>query len=116
MISIYGGHALAMGLGYLTSGPVERARWTRLGLAIDTPETLVGITRLIRGHMPSRVVISMIPLTGSYAAIGAAEVFTERSPDFRGTRKEDRRTWAFARSPTRGGTVGTFVGGLVIAY
>ncbi|MFD9549284.1 nuclear transport factor 2 family protein [Nocardia salmonicida] len=78
MTRIYGARALAMGLGYLTAGPRERARWKRFGLAVDISDTVAGLTHLIRRDVPSRSALTMVALTGSYAAIGAAEVAAER--------------------------------------
>ena len=78
MTRIYGARALAMGLGYLTADPRERARWKRFGLAVDISDTVAGLTHLVRRDVPTRAALTMVALTGSYAAIGAAEVAAEQ--------------------------------------
>ncbi len=75
---IYGARALAMALGYLTSGPEERRRWKRFSLAVDTSDTLAGITHLVRRDVPLRAALGMTALTGSYAAIGAVKIAADR--------------------------------------
>ena len=78
MTRIYGARALVMGLGYLTAGPRERARWKRFGLAVDISDTVAGFTHVVRRDVPTRSALTMIALTGSYAAIGAAEIAAEQ--------------------------------------
>jgi hypothetical protein len=78
MTRIYGARAFAMGLGYLTSGTRERYRWKRLSLAVDVIDTANGATHLVRRDLPLRAAVSMVMLTGSYAAIGATKVATEQ--------------------------------------
>lgn len=78
MTRIYAARAFAMGLGYLTSGARERYRWKRLGLMVDTIDTVNGAGHLIRRDLPLRAALSMVALTGSYAAIGATEVGAEQ--------------------------------------
>jgi hypothetical protein len=73
---IYGARALAMGLGWLTGDPAERARWTRLGLMIDASDSLAGLARLLRRDVPVRAAVGLFALSGSYAAVGAAKVFS----------------------------------------
>lgn len=75
---IYGARAFAMGLGYLTSGARERYRWKRLSLMVDTIDTVNGVSHLVRRDLPLRAAVSMVSLTGSYAAIGATTVATEQ--------------------------------------
>ena len=81
MTRIYGARALVMGLGQLTGGPIERARWTRFGLVVDIADTLAGFARLVRRDVPLRAVVSMIVLTGCYAVVGAREVVSRGCPD-----------------------------------
>ncbi|WP_431958341.1 nuclear transport factor 2 family protein [Nocardia lijiangensis] len=78
MTRIYGARALAMGLGYLTSGPEERRRWQRLSLAVDTSDTLTGLVHLLRRDVPLQAALSMTALTGSYAAFGAVGAAARR--------------------------------------
>ncbi|ULP49374.1 hypothetical protein [Mycolicibacter virginiensis] len=78
MTRIYGARAFAMGLGYLTSGTAERHRWKRLSLMVDTIDTINGVGHLARRDLPLRAAVTMVGLTGSYAAIGATRVATER--------------------------------------
>ncbi|MGB3522986.1 MAG: hypothetical protein WBA50_16055 [Mycobacterium sp.] len=78
MTRIYGARAFAMGLGYLTSGVRERYRWKRLSLMVDSLDTINGVSHLVRGDLPLRAAVSMVGLTGSYAAIGATRIATEQ--------------------------------------
>ncbi|OBH20928.1 hypothetical protein EHH44_08545 [Mycolicibacter terrae] len=78
MTRIYGARAFAMGLGYLTSGAAERHRWKRLALVVDTTDTVNGVGHLVRRDLPLRAALSMVALTGTYAAIGATKVATEQ--------------------------------------
>lgn len=78
MTRIYGARAFAMGLGYLTSGARERYRWKRLSLMVDSLDTLNGVSHLVRRDLPLRAAVSMVGLTGSYAAIGATRIATEQ--------------------------------------
>lgn len=78
MTRIYGARAFAMGLGYLTSGAGERYRWKRLSLMVDTIDTVNGLGHLVRGDLPLRAAVSMVGLTGSYAAVGATKVAAEQ--------------------------------------
>lgn len=75
---VYGARALAMGLAFLTGGPGERARWQRLGLAIDLADTAAGLAHLIRRDVPPRAALAMVALTGAYAAVGARAVVAAR--------------------------------------
>ncbi|MEU7144616.1 nuclear transport factor 2 family protein [Nocardia sp. NPDC046473] len=75
---IYGARALVMGLGYLTGGPQEQDRWKRFGLAVDICDTVSGVTHLLRRDVPMRTALTMVALTGSYAAIGASEIVADR--------------------------------------
>ncbi|NDJ88523.1 hypothetical protein [Mycolicibacter kumamotonensis] len=75
---IYGARAFAMGLGYLTSATAERHRWRRLALVVDTTDTVNGVGHLMRRDLPLRAALSMVALTGTYAAIGATRVATEQ--------------------------------------
>ncbi|MGB3331290.1 MAG: hypothetical protein WBA79_00610 [Mycobacterium sp.] len=78
MTRIYGARAFAMGLGYLTSGARERYRWKRLSLMVDSLDTINGVSHLVRRDLPLRAAVSMVGLTGSYAAIGATQIATEQ--------------------------------------
>jgi len=46
MTRIYGARAVAMGIGFVTSDRPERARWTRLSLAVDISDTATGLGRV----------------------------------------------------------------------
>lgn len=78
MTRIYGARAFVMGLGYLTSGARERYRWKRLSLMVDTVDTVNGVSHLFRRDLSLRAAVSMVSLTGSYAAIGATKVAAEQ--------------------------------------
>lgn len=72
MTRVYGARAVAMGTGYLTATPHERARWAKLSLAIDISDTTAGISQAFRQPSSRRPVALMIVLTATYAAIGLA--------------------------------------------
>ncbi|MGE4426540.1 MAG: hypothetical protein AB7G37_08830 [Solirubrobacteraceae bacterium] len=72
MTQIYGGRAIAMGVGYLTAPRAERPRWQRLGLAVDVSDTIAATGHLRRRDLPPRAAPALAALTGSYAAVGAA--------------------------------------------
>ncbi|MET4427851.1 hypothetical protein ABIA65_001133 [Mycolicibacterium sp. 624] len=76
MTRIYGARALAMGTAFLTSSQPERARWTRLSLAIDISDTATGIVHLLRRDSALRAIIAMIALTASYAVLGALHLIS----------------------------------------
>lgn len=76
MTRIYGARALAMGTAFLTSNQPERARWTRLSLAIDISDTATGIVHLLRRDSSLRAIIAMIALTASYAVLGALHLIS----------------------------------------
>ncbi|WP_245662583.1 hypothetical protein [Nocardia vermiculata] len=78
MTRIYGGRALAMGVGYLTGGAAERRKWRQLSLFVDSSDTLAGAVRVARRDLPLRAGLAMTILTGSYAAVGAYRIARER--------------------------------------
>ncbi|UNB53212.1 hypothetical protein [Mycolicibacterium sp. YH-1] len=65
-----------MGTAFLTSSQPERARWTRLSLAIDISDTATGIVHLLRRDSALRAIIAMIALTASYAVLGALHLIS----------------------------------------
>ncbi|MFC8045802.1 hypothetical protein [Nocardia sp. NPDC057353] len=71
---VYGIRALAMGFGYLTAGPRERARWLRLGLLIDLSDTVAGLGHVRRRDVSPRVAWPLVALTGAYAAAEAVRL------------------------------------------
>lgn len=78
MTRIYGGRALAMGVGYLTGGTAERRKWRQLSLFVDSSDTVAGAVRIARRDLPLRAGVVMTILTGSYAAIGAYKIARDR--------------------------------------
>lgn len=80
MTRIYGGRAIALGLGYLTEPPVHRRRWHRLGLFVDTADTLAALGHLRRRDLPRPAVLAAGALTGGYMLTGALRLaFTRRA-------------------------------------
>lgn len=67
---VYAGRAIAMGLGYLTGTPAERARWHRLGLGVDVSDTVAGAVLGGSAEVPLRARLGMVALTGGYAVVG----------------------------------------------
>lgn len=78
MTRVYGVRALVMGFGYLTSDITERTRWKRLGLIVDTTDTVNGLEHLARRNVPMRSALSMLLLTGTYALLEALDLYLER--------------------------------------
>lgn len=74
MTRIYGGRAIALGVGYLTEPRAHRRRWHRLGLFVDTADTLAALTHLRRRDLPRPAVLAAGALTGTYMLIGALRV------------------------------------------
>ncbi|GAA5153658.1 hypothetical protein GCM10023321_24250 [Pseudonocardia eucalypti] len=75
---IYGARALALGVGYLGEPAEGRRRWHRIGLAVDTSDTLTALGHLVRRDAPLRAVVALGALTGGYAAVGAFRLLRER--------------------------------------
>ncbi|WP_211261550.1 hypothetical protein [Pseudonocardia acaciae] len=80
MTRIFGGRAIALGLGYLTEPAAHRARWHRLGLFVDTSDTLSALAHLRRRDIPRPAVLAAGALTGTYMAIGALRLARPTSP------------------------------------
>lgn len=69
MTRIYGGRAIALGVGYLTEPAEQRGRWHRLGLFVDTADTLTAIGHLVRRDIPRTAATALAGLTGGYATV-----------------------------------------------
>ncbi|WP_225727138.1 MULTISPECIES: hypothetical protein [unclassified Nocardia] len=72
MTRIFGARAIALGLGYLGASETERVRLQRLALMVDVIDTVHGAAHLVRGDVARPIALSMVGLTGSYMAVGAA--------------------------------------------
>ncbi|WP_239655094.1 hypothetical protein [Mycobacterium riyadhense] len=74
LIRIFGARALALGIGYLGSDEANRRRWQRIGLmvdALDNLNALMEMRNLKRGDPRVCSLLSLIAVTGPYAALGA---------------------------------------------
>lgn len=71
MTRVFAGRAIALGAGYLTEPPAQRRRWQRLGLFVDTADTLAAVGHLWRRDVPRPTVLALCALTGGYALTGA---------------------------------------------
>ncbi|QUR66178.1 hypothetical protein [Mycobacterium spongiae] len=83
LIRIFGGRAIALGVGYLSSDEPNRRRWQRIGLMVDTLDNVnaaIELNRLQRGDPRVRTLLRLIAITGPYAALGAAGVISARRP------------------------------------
>ncbi|WP_207842038.1 hypothetical protein [Williamsia soli] len=71
---VFGARALAIGVGYLRGDPPARARWQRLGLLVDSLDTISGLTalRTIDDAPRRRAASLLVAITGAYAALGVA--------------------------------------------
>lgn len=74
LIRIFGARALGLGLGYLGSDEINRRRWQRIGLVVDTLDNLnavMELRKLDRADSRVRALLSLIAVTGPYAVLGA---------------------------------------------
>ena len=78
MTRIYGGRAIALGAGYLSEPAEYRGRWHRLGLFVDTSDTLTAVGHLARRDVPRPAAAALCALTGGYAAVGVWRLFGQR--------------------------------------
>jgi hypothetical protein len=67
---IYGGRAIALGLGYLTEPHEQRGRWQRLGVFVDAADTATAAGHFIRRDVPRSASVALGGLTGTYLLIG----------------------------------------------
>ncbi|KAA1251206.1 hypothetical protein F0Q45_05650 [Mycobacterium simiae] len=77
LIRVFGARAMALGLGYLSSDEPNRRRWQRIGLMVDTLDNvnaLIELKSLKRGDPGVRTLVSLLAVTGPYAALGVAGV------------------------------------------
>lgn len=75
----YGARALAIGTNFVMSKTAhERRRWHRLGLAIDTSDTVAGLLAATRGGNPMRAAISYPAVTLAAAAVGLHQLRAEQ--------------------------------------
>jgi hypothetical protein len=84
MVRIYAARALAMGTAFLTSGQPERARWTRLSLAVDISDSATGITHLLRRDSSLRATVAMIALAATTAITASTHVVLSDDPGGQG--------------------------------
>ena len=74
LIRVFGARALGLGIGYLGSDEANRLRWQRIGLLVDTLDNLNAVMELRKLHCGDkriRALLSLIAVTGPYAALGA---------------------------------------------
>lgn len=76
---MYGGRAIAFGAGYMSEPREHRRRWHRLGLFVDTSDTLTALGHLVRRDVPGPAAAALGALTGAYAAIGAPRLRGQRA-------------------------------------
>lgn len=77
---VFGARAVALGAGYLTEPPGQRRRWHRLGLFVDTADTMGAVAHLVRKDLPRPAVLGLGGLTGGYMLTGAVRLITARDP------------------------------------
>jgi len=81
LIRIFGARALALGIGYLGSDEANRRRWQRIGLMVDTLDNVnavMELRRLTRGDHRVRALLSLVAVTGPYAALGVVGALQSR--------------------------------------
>ena len=74
LVRIFGARAAALGLGYLLANDVERRRWRRICLFVDTADTVHGAAQVVRGDVPRAAAAALTAATGTYAALGLTGV------------------------------------------
>lgn len=72
MTQIFGARAMALGSSWWLLRGEQRDLVARIALAVDTSDTIAGLSALRAGGVPKRSATALIALTGSYAAVGAA--------------------------------------------
>lgn len=75
---VFGGRAVALGLGYLLSEPHVRVRWQRLGLMVDSADTIAGLIQLRDRDVPKRAAVTLLVATATYTAIGVLGAASSR--------------------------------------
>lgn len=75
---VYGARALALGTTYLRATPAQQRTWHRIGLAIDTSDTVAGLLA-VRGGAPARPAAGVLLITGGYAALGARQLLARHT-------------------------------------
>jgi hypothetical protein len=79
MTRIYGSRAIALGAGYLSEPKEHRGRWHRLGLFVDTSDTLTAVGHLARRDVSRPAAAALCALTGAYAVIGVLRLVGQRA-------------------------------------
>lgn len=77
LIRVFGARAMALGVGYLSSDELNRRRWQRIGLMVDTLDNvnaLIELKGLNRGDPRVRTLVRLLAVTGPYAALGVVGV------------------------------------------
>ncbi|ORM32509.1 hypothetical protein [Williamsia sp. 1135] len=71
---VFGARAVAIGVGYLQGDTPARARWQRLGLLVDSLDTVGGLNALrsIDDAPRRRAAVLLVAITGTYTALGIA--------------------------------------------
>lgn len=78
MTRIYGARAIALGAGYLSEPPEHQGRWHRLGLFVDTSDTVTAAGHLVRRDVPGSAAAALFALTGGYALVGLRRLLARR--------------------------------------
>ncbi|WP_262402453.1 hypothetical protein [Actinomadura sp. CNU-125] len=69
---MFAAREIALGAGYLLSGAEGRKLWARLGLGVDSLDTVTGLRG--RKGVPLWAAVGALSVSGSAAALGAAKV------------------------------------------
>ncbi|MQY04276.1 hypothetical protein ACRB68_23270 [Actinomadura sp. RB68] len=69
---MFAAREIALGAGYLLSKGPNRRLWARLGLVVDSLDTVNGLKS--RGRLPLWVTAGAVGVAGGTAAVGAAKV------------------------------------------
>jgi hypothetical protein len=69
---MFAAREIALGAGYLLSKGSGRRIWARLGLVVDTLDTVNGLQS--RGRLPLWITAGAVAIAGGTAAVGSAKV------------------------------------------
>jgi hypothetical protein len=74
MTRVFGIRAVALGTGYLASGPEARPLWHRLWLLCDAGDTVMGTQMLARGELPLLRGVAALATTAPAMALDATAI------------------------------------------
>lgn len=77
LTQVFGARAMALGSSWLLLRGEQRDLVQRIALAVDTSDTLAGLSAFRQGGVPKASAAALIAMTGGYAAVGAVRAFRD---------------------------------------